>query len=402
MINAASGKGPLQNIRVLDLAAGFAGPFASTMLGDFGADVIKVERPQTGDFAREYGPANQVWWKTLARGKRSVAIDLKHASAPPIMKRLVEASDVFIESFRPGVIERLNMSPHVLHEWNPDLIILRVSGYGQTGPYSSKPGFGRAAEAFSGLLYLSGFPDGPPMHPGFAMGDMTTGLMGAYGVMVALHARSQGLSRGQVIDLALYEATLRLMDFPIPVTTGSDVKPERVGNKQPMSYALSNIFCAKDGRWLMYSAASFSIAKRVLRLVGGEAYANDPRFETFRDMCSHEKEIDERIAAWIAERTAAEAVDAFTREEAVAALIYSPEDIVADPHIAARQSIIGFPGERAKFVNVVPKLSDTPGSIHRLGPMKVGEDSLQILREVAAYDDESLTELLESNVIVQA
>jgi crotonobetainyl-CoA:carnitine CoA-transferase CaiB-like acyl-CoA transferase len=203
-----------------------------------------------------------VWWKTLARGKRSLAIDLKHESAGAIMERLVKGSDVFVESFRPGVLERLNMAPSVLLKWNPDLIILRISGYGQTGPYSSKPGFGRAAEAFSGLLFLTGFPEGPPTHPGFAMGDMTTALMGAYGVMLALHARSQGLSRGQVIDLALYEATLRLMDFPIPVTTGSDVKLERVGNRQPMDYALSNIFRAKDNRWVMYSAASPTVAKR--------------------------------------------------------------------------------------------------------------------------------------------
>jgi crotonobetainyl-CoA:carnitine CoA-transferase CaiB-like acyl-CoA transferase len=233
------------------------------------------------------------------------------------------------------------------------------------------------------------------------MGDMTTALMGAYGVMLALHARDQGLSRGQVIDLALYEATLRLMDFPIPVTTGSDVKLERVGNRQPMDYALSNIFRAKDDRWVMYSAASPSVAKRVLQVVAGGDYANDPRFDDFRDLCSHEKEINERIGAWVAERSATEVVDAFTGEEAVAAIINSPEDIVRDPHILARESIIGFPGEQAKFVNVVPKLSVTPGSIQRLGPMNVGGHTLEILRDVGDYDDKSLSAFLDSKVIFQ-
>ncbi|MPZ69175.1 MAG: CoA transferase [Actinobacteria bacterium] len=393
-----TGTRPLEGLRVLDMGRGLAGPFAATLLADFGADVVKVEQPGGGDFMRELGPP-QVWWKSVARGKRSIAIDLKHPESAEVMRELVEASDVLIESFRPGVLERMGLAPDTLLKWQPKLIVLRVSGYGQDGPYKDRPGFGKAAEAMAGLVFLSGSPDGPPMHPGFPMADMTSGLMGAFGVLAALAAQDRSSASGQVIDLAIYETVLRLLDFPVPVRTGSDQALERAGNRQPMAYALSNIYRARDGGWVGYSASSSTIARRVLCLLGGEEYANDPRFTTMREMCEHQEEIDQKLSAWVAERDVVEALQAFREADAVAYPVYSIDDILDDPHVAARESLVKLPGEEQLVVGVVPRLSRTPGSVRWLGPADVGQDSAEILYEVLGYDDAEVARLAEAGVV---
>lgn len=235
---------PLEQLRIVELGHVIAGPLAAALLSDFGADVIKIEAPPNRtDMMRDLGPKAEdggvgVWWKTLGRNKKTLGLDWKSDEGRDILRRLVEDADVLIENFRPGVLERAGVGPDVLHDWNPDLVVLRVSGYGQDGPMRDVPAFGRAAEAMSGLAHLTGFPDGPPMHPpGFPAADSTTGLMGALGIMIALFAREKGIARGQVVDLAVFEALLRLMDYPVPALTGANLSPRRNGLRQPMDFA---------------------------------------------------------------------------------------------------------------------------------------------------------------------
>lgn len=397
-----SATGPLSGVRVLDLGHALAGPFAATLLADFGADVIKVERPGHGDAMRDLGPSGPdgpVWWKSLARNKRCLALDWKQESARGVLEALVRKSNAIVENFRPGVLERNGLGPDVLFGWNPDLVILRISGYGQCGPYSSRPGFGKAAEAISGLVHLTGFPDGPPLHAGFPLGDMTTGLMGAYGVVLALFAQKAGTARGQVIDLPIYETPMRLIDYHVPVRTGSNYEPMRNGNQQPMSFALSGIFSSSDKKWITYSAATFSVAKRLLRMIGGEALENDPRFTSLPAICRFDREINAQIANWMSQRTGHEVLEAFASAEAVAELVYDTDAILSDPHIAARNNIAEVPGERTRVVNVVPKMSETPGAVRWLGRQHIGADTREVLRDVVELPERDILRLLQCGAV---
>lgn len=393
------GKGPLSGMVVLELAHGLAGPFACTLLADFGAEIVKVERPEGGDFMRQVDPSGGAWWSSMARGKRSIAVDLGNAGSRDIIKDLVAKADVLVESFRPGVLERLGYGPDVLMEWNPNLIVLRISGYGQTGPYRERPGFGKTAEAFAGLLHMTGFPDGPPVYVGFAIADMCSGLMGAYSVLLAWIARQKKMSDGQVIDLALYETILRLMDYLVPVATGSTVPLERAGNRQPMGFAPSGISRTKDDRWVVYSAPTAVIVRRIITVVVGPDYARDPKFESLTTIRDHLDEIDELVASWCARHTAEEVLRHFADADAVSALVYSPTEVVSDPHILARQSIVSVDGSETKFVNVTPQLSKTPGKIRWLGPKSIGADSLEILRDVLGYDQAKIAQAAASRAV---
>lgn len=395
------GNGALKDVRVLDFGHALAGPFAATLFADFGAEVIKIERPGAGDAMRDLGPkasTGPAWWKSMGRGKRCLALDWKNAKARVVLERLVRQAHVFVESFRPGVLEKNNLGPDVLHGWNPDLVILRVSGYGQYGPYSGRPGFGKTAEALSGLCDLTGYPDGPPTHPGFPMGDMTTGLMGAYGVMLALYAIQRGDARGQVIDLPIYETPLRLIDYHVPVRTGTGKLPKRNGNRQPLSFALSGVYKAKDGRWVTYSAATFSIAQRVLNLIGVDALANDPELTSLQAICEFDDEIDKAMKSWIGARTSSTAIEEFKKAQAAAEAIYDVDDILKDPHIEVRRNIVTFEGEPCSVVNVVPSLSQTPGKVRWLG-REVGEDTIEILRDSLGFSRAEIDDLLRSRAV---
>lgn len=390
-------EGILAGVRVLDFGHALAGPFAATLLADFGADVIKVERPGTGDAMRDLGPegiSGRAWWKSMGRGKRCLALDWKNPLSRPVVEKLVRSSHVFLESFRPGVLEKNGLGPDVLHGWNPDLIILRVSGYGQTGPYRERPGFGKAAEALSGLCDLTGFPDGPPLHPGFPMGDMTTGLMGAFGVMLALRAVERGQG-GQVIDMGIYETPMRLIDYHVPIRTGTDGKPKRNGNRQPMSFSPSGVYRTSDGRWITYSAATHPIAKRVLKLIGADDLAG---LESLTAVSRHDDEIDRRMKDWVGMRTAEQVLREFRAAEAVAELIYEIDDILADPHVLARGNIVEVDGDPCRVVNVVPRLSKTPGQVRWLG-RSIGQDTREVLRDVLALGEEEIGRLLSANAV---
>jgi crotonobetainyl-CoA:carnitine CoA-transferase CaiB-like acyl-CoA transferase len=393
--------GPLRDLRVVDLGHDYSAPFAATLLADFGADVIKVEPPGAGDVMRDVGPSGPtgpIVWKSAGRNKKALGLDWKNPKSRPVLERLVRWADVLVESYRPGVLERNGLGPDVLLELNPDLVVLRVSGYGQTGPYSARPGFGKAGEAFSGLCDLTGFPDGPPTHAGFPMADMTTGLMGAYGVMLALHARQRGHARGQVIDLGLYETPLRLIDYHVPVRTGAGLLPKRNGNRHPLSMAMSGMYKTSDGKWITYSAGSCAVAKRVLRLVGGDRLADDPRFTDLRSICRHDNEIHGLMSEWFAARSATDALAGFREADAVAARIYDVDDILRDPHVAARENLVGFDGETCKVVNVVPKLSATPGRVRWPGRREVGADSVAILGQLG-FEQGEIESLIGSGAV---
>ena len=395
--------GAFTGLRVLDLGHVLAGPFAATLLGDFGADVIKVERPGKGDSARQLGPEGEdgvaVWWRSLARNKRSLGLDWTKPSGKAVLQRLVSSSQVLVENFRPGTFERHGLGPDVLFAWNPDLVFLRMSGYGQTGPYKDRPGFGKPAEGFSGVVHLTGESDGPPMHAGFPLGDMSAGLMGAFGISMALLAIARGLCRGQVIDLALYEAPMRLVDFHIPAHTGSDFRPARNGNSQPMGLGLSSVVRSKNGRWITYSCATFDTAKRVMGLVGGETLTQDPRFQTLPGVSEYEKFLNGLIAKWMVERDHITILREFLAVNAVAAEIYTADDILADPQVAHRGNVVAIPGERIKVVGPVPQLSETPGRVRSLGPSRVGEQSKEVLKSVVGLEEEEVARLISEGVV---
>lgn len=396
--------GPLSDVRVIELGHVIAAPMCGALLSDFGADVVKIERPGQGDMLRVLSARASdgvgAWWKTLARNKRLMALDWKSEDGRAILRRLVENAHVLIENFRPGVLERAVLAPGVLHEWNPDLVIVRISGYGQTGPRASWPGFGRAGEAMSGLAHITGFADNAPMHPGFPAADSTTGLMAAYGTMMALHAVRNGSARGQVVDLAIFEPLLRLIDYHVPTRTGAGLSVDRNGLQAPNSYAPAGVFRARDGKWITVSAGSAATGRRLLEAAGGKTWAEQPQFQSLDGFAAHMDEIVDRLGAFVAQHDAQEAIDIFGAHDAVAAMVYDVDDILADPQIAARGDIVGVEGDDTKVVGPVPKLDKTPGRLRWLGRSELGADTRAILQELA-YDTGQIDTLIEQGTVAE-
>ena len=394
--------GPLGDLKVIEMGHVIAAPMCGALLSDFGADVIKIERPGEGDMLRVLSARARdgvgVWWKTLARNKRLVALDWKSEEGREVLRRLVTGAHVLIENFRPGVLERAGLGPEVLHGWNPDLVIVRISGYGQTGPRASWPGFGRAGEAMSGLAHITGFPDNAPMHPGFPAADSTTGLMAAYGAMIALHAVQSGTARGQVVDLAIFEPLLRLIDYHVPTRTGAGLRVDRNGLQAPNSYAPAGVFRARDGKWVTITAGSAETGRRLLAAAGGKDWAEQPQFRTLEGFAEHMDEIVERLGAFVARHDAQEAIDIFRKHDAVAALIYDVDDILADPQIAARGDIVGVEGDDTKVVGPVPRLDRTPGRLRWLGRRDLGADSRAVLEELG-FDAGQIDALIDKGIL---
>ncbi|MBQ0750040.1 conserved hypothetical protein [Roseovarius sp. EC-HK134] len=392
---------PLHQLKIIELGHVIAGPLSSALLSDFGADVTKIEAVNRTDMMRDLGPKAEdgvgVWWKTLGRNKKTLSLNWKSDEGRDILRRLVEGADVLVENFRPGVLERASVGPETLHEWNPNLIILRVSGYGQDGPMRDVPAFGRAAEAMSGLAHLTGFADGPPMHPGFPAADSTTGLMGALGIMIALFAREKGIARGQVVDLAVFEALLRLMDYPVPALTGAKLSPGRNGLRQPMDFAPGGMFRTCDGVWLTVSAGSAETAQRLLQAVGGDALADDPRFATLDLMSRHMVVVFDAINDYVTQRTLAEVEAEFARHDAVASRVLSVEEITTHEQIRHRGDIVSVDGEQTQVVGPIPHLSATPGEVRWLG-RPPGADTRNILRDMG-FEDARITALCEAGIV---
>jgi crotonobetainyl-CoA:carnitine CoA-transferase CaiB-like acyl-CoA transferase len=372
--------GPLSGLRVVDAGVLFAAPLCGTLLGDFGADVIKVEHP-SGDPLRSFGwqeDGESVWWKVVGRNKRSVVLDLGEPDGQDAFRRLAATADVVLESFRPGTLERWNLSYDTLAEHNPGLILLRTSGYGQTGPYSSLPGFGTLAEAMSGFAAVTGESDGPPTLPSIALADGVAAVTGAFMVMSAIHHRAaSGL--GQVVDLSLVEPLFWLLGPQVTVLDRLGEVQGREGNRTPFS-APRNLYETSDGKWIAMSGSSQTTALRVLRVVGGEDLVNDPRFATNSLRVANSEALDHVIAEWVRRHTRDDALARFRAGEAAVGPVYDASDIVTDAHFREREALTLVDG--VLMQNLIAKLSATPGSIRRPAPT-LGQHTEEIMSEIA-------------------
>jgi crotonobetainyl-CoA:carnitine CoA-transferase CaiB-like acyl-CoA transferase len=352
---------PLADVRVIDLSMVIAGPNCARYLADFGAEVIKVERPG-GDSLRSMAwrddrDGEGMWWKLANRNKRAVVLDLKDRADVDTLLQLVDAAHVLVENFRPGTLERLGFGPDVLHGRNPDLVVTRVTGFGQTGPYAGRPGFATIAEAMSGFAAINGEPDGQPLLPPIALTDEVTGLAAAFATMVALHS---GI--GQVVDVNLLETMFQLMG-PLPTLYGlTGEQQQRLGAGLPYTVPRGTYRCA-DGRWVAVSTSSDSVAARVLELLG---LTEDRRLATFAGRVEHRDELEAAMAAWCAERTADEVLAAFTAAHAAAGPVMDMADIAADPHYVARRTIVDVDG--TPMQGLIAGLSETPGAVRWVGP----------------------------------
>jgi crotonobetainyl-CoA:carnitine CoA-transferase CaiB-like acyl-CoA transferase len=394
---------PLEGYRVLDLSTVVAGPVLARNLGDLGAEVIKVEHPAHGDPARKMGwsvDGHSLWWKTLSRNKLPITLDLSAERGAELCLRLAERSDVVVESFRPGTLERWGLGPEQLHAANPDLVITRVSGFGQTGPYAPRPGFGTLAESLSGYAGLQGVEDGPPMLPAIALADESAGAYGTMATMAALLARERGLAGGQVVDVSLHEPLLAMLG-PLPAVydlTGQEAP--RLGNRLPFA-APRGAYHTADGKWLGLSGTSPAVATRILLVVGGEALASDPRFATNAARLEHAEELDGLIADWVGARTLSEALAEFEDAQAAAAPVYRMADLFTDPHIAARGSIEQVPDPdlgRVAMAAVVPRLSATPGAIRWAG-QAMGSANARVYGGLLDLDGDEVAALADAGVI---
>jgi crotonobetainyl-CoA:carnitine CoA-transferase CaiB-like acyl-CoA transferase len=352
---------PLNGLRVIDLSTLLAGPNCGRYLADFGADVIKIERPDGGDSLRRLAwrdprDGEGLWWKLVNRNKRTIALDLKSPEDLELLLRLVSDADVLIENFRPGTLERLGLGPDVLLALKPTLVITRVTGFGQTGPYRNRPGFATIAESMSGLASISGEPDGQPLLPAIALTDEVTGVVAAFATMVALRS-----GVGQVVDISLLESLFQLMGPLISLYELTGEVQERLGSGLPYSVPRGTYRCS-DGHWVGVSTSSDSVAARVLQLLG---VGDDPRFTTFAARMQHREELEAAMTAWCAARTQAEVMDAFTAAEAAIGPVMSMADISADPHYAARQAIAKVDG--TPMQGLIAHLSATPGVLRWQG-----------------------------------
>ncbi len=367
--------GPLSDLRVVDCATLIAGPGAARYLGDFGADVIKVERPGTGDSARDLGwrdPGTDasLWWQLEGRNKRSVVLDLKTDHGRDAMVRLCASADALIENFRPGTLERLGLGPDVLHQHNPKLVVTRVTGFGQDGPYAGRPGFATLAEAMSGFAAINGEPDGQPMLPPIALTDEVTALAGAFATLVAIRS-----GVGQVVDVCLLESMFQMMG-PLPAAKRLlDYEQPRLGGGIPYSVP-RNTYRTADGSYVAVSTSSDSVAERVLTLVG---LGDDERFATNTGRIAHRNELDQAVGDWIAARTSADVIDAFTEAHAAIAPVMNMADIARDPHYLARGAIVEVDGHPMQ--GLIARLSKTPGSIRWAG-RPLGADTDAVLDEL--------------------
>ena len=375
----------LCNLRVIELGQLIAGPFAAKTLADFGADVIKIEPPTTGDPLRKWRllkDGTSVWWQIQSRNKRSIALDLKQAEAQDIVRQLVKDADVLIENFRPGAMEGWGLGPDALLAINPKLIMLRISGYGQTGPYRDKPGFGVVAEAMSGLRHLTAEPGRVPVRVGVSIGDSLASLHGVMGILLALHERHTS-GKGQVIDVALYEAVFNCMESLLPEFSAFGAVREAAGSALP-GIAPSNAYKCQDGGYVLIAGNGDSIFKRLMHTMGRDDLGQDTALADNAGRVKRVDEIDAAIGAWTAMRTVAQVLEQLDAASVPAGRIYTVADIAADPHYQARDMILQTvmaDGSTLALPGIVPKLSRTPGS-HRRNAPEIGQDTDAVLQDI--------------------
>jgi formyl-CoA transferase len=376
---------PLAKLKVIEMGQLIAGPFAAKTLGDFGADVIKIEPPKVGDALRKWRllkDGTSVWWQVQSRNKRSLSLDLRQLEAQEIVRTLILEADVLIENFRPGTLEGWGLDPEKLLELNPKLIVLRISGYGQTGPYRDKPGFGVVAEAMGGLRHLTAEPGRVPVRVGISIGDTLASLHGVIGILLALQERHRS-GKGQVIDIALYEAVFNCMESLLPEYSAFGEVRQAGGSALP-GIAPSNAYLCADGGYVLVAGNGDSIFKRLMNMIGRADLANDPSLENNDGRVARVAELDEAIGAWATAITTDEALQLLDSVAVPAGKIYTVADIANDPHYKARGNIENIQmrdGTVLAVPSVLPKLSRTPGSIKTLAP-DIGENTDEILRSI--------------------
>lgn len=382
-------KPPLSGLRALDLSRLVAGNMLSLQLADFGAEVVKVEDPAVGDPLRAWRiDGASLYWKVYARNKKSLALGLRDQRGRALLRKLAATSQVLIESFRPGTLEAMGLGPDVLHAANPRLVIVRVSGFGQDGPYRDRPGFGTLVEAMSGFAARNGFADRPPVLPPLALADMVAGLYGAFAVMMALR-ESERNGRGQVIDLPLLDPLVSILGPEAAIYRRTGEIPERTGSRSSTTTP-RNVFATADGRWIAISASVQAMTERLFRAVRRPEMIDDPRFRTNADRVRNADACEAPIAAFIAGRTLAENMAVFEAAEVTAAPVYDIEQFLADQHVRARRIVAELPDPELGTVemhNIVPRLSATPGKLRHPAPA-LGQHTRELLSEIGCGGDD--------------
>ncbi|WP_406689464.1 CoA transferase [Saccharopolyspora sp. ID03-671] len=399
----ATRSGPLSDVRVIEAGTLIAGPFCGQLLADFGAEVIKVEDPGAGDPMRQWGQVKHegksLAWPVIARNKKSVTANLRTGEGQRILRELVASADVLVENFRPGTLERWGLSYDELQEINPGLVLVRVTGYGQDGPYASRAGFGAIGEAMGGMRHMTGEPDRPPSRVGVSVGDSLAATFSALGAVMALHARNR-TGRGQVVDTAIYEAVLAFMESLIPEWEVAGYRRERTGSVLPR-IAPSNAYPTADGAEIIIGANRDTVFTRLCELMGEPELATGERYGTHDARGENQVELDELISAWTRQFDADDVLDKLHEAGVPAGRVYTAQDMVADPHFAARQAIVRLMHpELGEFPmqNVVPRLSDTPGEVRSLGP-ELGEHNAEIYGQVLGADEDQLSRWRADNII---
>jgi crotonobetainyl-CoA:carnitine CoA-transferase CaiB-like acyl-CoA transferase len=399
-------KGPLSGVRVIEMGQLVAGPFVGSRMADFGAEVIKVESPGRGDAMRHWGyhryKDRSLWWPVLARNKKTISANLREKRGQDLVRRLIEEADVLVENFKPGTLEKWGLAPEALHVINPGLVIARVSGFGQTGPYSNRPGFASVGEAMGGLRYINGFPDQPPPRTGISLGDSLAGMFATQGVLMALYWRDTiGKGKGQVVDASITESCFAMMESALP-------EYDKVGYiRQPSGTGLanvspSNIFPTKDEKWVVIAANLDAMFKRLCDAMEQPELADDPRYSTHQARGARCDELDARIADWTREFTAAELDVRLDEYGVVSGPIYTIEDIANDPHYQARDMIRRYQDDELGDIAVpgfVPVMSETKSEIAWLGPSEVGAYNEEVYCGLLGMTQAELQELENDGII---
>jgi succinyl-CoA---D-citramalate CoA-transferase len=394
---------PLSDLKVLELGQLIAGPYCGQVLADFGASVIKIEPPGKGDAMRQWGAADDkgepVWWNVIGRNKQSVTLNLRDAQGQEILRKLAAQADILIENFRPGTMEKWGLDYETLSQNNPGLIMVRITGFGQDGPYSSRAGFASVCEAMGGLRYISGNPDRPPVRVGVSIGDTLAGVHGAIGALVALHERERS-GKGQVIDSTIFESVLAMMESLVPEYERAGKIRERSGSSLP-GIAPSNAYPARDGRDVIIGANQDTVFRRLCEAMGQPKLADHPDYATHRARGENQQAIDDAVAAWTSQHDAQHIVDILAEAGVPAGLIYRAPDMLDDPHFKARESIVWVPdkhGNPLPMQNVFPRLGTTPGRVNHTGP-ELGEHTQTVLRDWLHMSDKQLEQLRDASII---
>ncbi|GLR26982.1 CaiB/BaiF CoA transferase family protein [Limnobacter litoralis] len=393
---------PLTGVRVLELGTLIAGPYAASVLAQFGAEVIKVESPSDGDPLRNWRKLHEgtsLWWYSQSRNKKSLTLDLKHEKGQAVVRKLVESADIVIENFRPGTLEKWNLGWEALHAINPNMNMVRVSGYGQSGPYRDRPGFAAIAESLGGMRYLAGYPDRPPVRVGVSIGDTLASLYGVIGALLALHHHKVNGGQGQLIDVALYEAVFGCMESLIPEFSAFGFVRERSGASLP-GIAPSNTYPCRDGNYVIIAGNSDSIFKRLMVAIERPDLAEDPQLARNEGRVARVDMLDGAISGWTTRHDLEHVLAVLEKAAVPCGRIYNAEDIARDPHYKARDMLEEHQlpnGDQVTFPGIVPKLSETPGQTRWLGP-QLGQHTGEILQQLGMSEQE-VAELRQQGVV---